>query len=295
MEGPALCGRSHLHVTNASHPKCICYKLRGYMRPPRTKPAINIALGLNLRYERYEPESMIIIDFHFFFKGGSTLACAHTHTHTHTHTHMDGHSYHHVHVNLLDALTSFFYVCSWRSLPKSTPLTLVTMAVRSLRFWLVDPPHPTATRSCSGYRPSWPLRRANSGTMPIEWGYLVSSTWRMPYIYFQIWSHSYGCSRVWMWLANTVYDRISLARIFAKGSYYVLGQKFRQSRELPSRKLWVELANCYVHMYACECVKIFTVQKIRRKNFHERHSLAKLVKNFSWRKFPCIWYMYLKL
>ena len=41
----------------------------------------------------------------------------------------------------------------------------------------------------------------------------------------------------------TIYDKI-----FAKGSYYVLGQKIHQLHELPSRKLWVELASRYVHM-----------------------------------------------
>ena len=46
------------------------------------------------------------------------------------------------------------------------------------------------------------------------------------------------------WQADTVYNKISLAKIFAKGSYFVLGQKFHQILfcqlcELPSRKLWV--------------------------------------------------------
>ena len=36
------------------------------------------------------------------------------------------------------------------------------------------------------------------------------------------------------------------------------------------------------YMYARECVKIFTVQKITEKNICQQHTLAKLAKIFSW-------------
>ena len=72
--------------------------------------------------------------------------------------------------------------------------------------------------------------------------------------------------------------RFSLARIFAKASYYGLGQKFHQSRELPSfhevvggaRELLCHYG--YAHMYVRMC-----------QNFHYAKKLAKI---FSWRKFP---------
>ena len=80
--------------------------------------------------------------------------------------------------------------------------------------------------------------------------------------------------------------KFSQAKIFAKGSYFVLGQKSRQSSELPSRKLWVELVSCYAHAYAPvltmhEYVKIFTVQKNSQKKIGQRHTLANLKKIFS--------------
>ena len=63
--------------------------------------------------------------------------------------------------------------------------------------------------------------------------------------------------------------KFSQAKIFAKGSYFVLGQKSRQSSELPSRKLWVELVSCYAHAYA----PVLTIARICQ-NFHSTKKFA---------------------
>ena len=95
----------------------------------------------------------------------------------------------------------------------------------------------------------------------------------------------------------TVYNRI-----FAKGSYFILGQIFCQSRQLPSRRLWVELMSCYVHIYIHNYyMHALTITQICQ-NFHcvKKKLLKKIFANsrlwwnwwkfFSWRKFLCIQY-----
>ena len=81
--------------------------------------------------------------------------------------------------------------------------------------------------------------------------------------------------------------KFSLAKIFAKGLYYVLGQKFCQSHELPSRKLWVELVSCSAHMYArANVLKFSLCKKITEKIF---------ANSMHWHKFShgenfCVYY-----
>ena len=77
--------------------------------------------------------------------------------------------------------------------------------------------------------------------------------------------------------------KFSQAKVFAKGSYHVLGQKFRQiqfrrSRNLPSRKLWVELTSCYAHM---RVLKIMWMHQ----NFHcAKKSFANSMHWWNWWK-----------
>ena len=81
---------------------------------------------------------------------------------------------------------------------------------------------------------------------------------------------------------NTVWDKI-----FAKGLYYVLGPKFRQSHKLPSRKLWVELVSCSAHMYArANVLKFSLCKKMTEKVF---------ANSMHWHKFShgenfCVYY-----
>ena len=69
------------------------------------------------------------------------------------------------------------------------------------------------------------------------------------------------------------------AKIFAKGSYFVLGQKSRQSRELPSRKLWVELVSCYAHAYA----PALTIARICQFSQYKKIRRKKLANGIHWR------------
>ena len=79
--------------------------------------------------------------------------------------------------------------------------------------------------------------------------------------------------------------KFSLAKIFTKGLYYVLGQKFHQLPKLPSRKLWVELMSCSAHMYAHTNVSKFSLCKKLMEKISPWHALAKI---FSCQKFPHI-------
>ena len=70
-------------------------------------------------------------------------------------------------------------------------------------------------------------------------------------------------------------------KISPKGSYFVLGQNFtkfnftNRANYLPGSCGWSSQVAMHICTCARECVKIFTVQKIRGKNFHRRHALAK--------------------
>ena len=80
--------------------------------------------------------------------------------------------------------------------------------------------------------------------------------------------------------------RFSLAKIFAKGSYFVLGQTFdfaNRTSYLPgSSGCSLQVVGIYVHMHVCSRshAKFFTVQKKSRKKFSPTACINKIGENF---------------
>ena len=86
-----------------------------------------------------------------------------------------------------------------------------------------------------------------------------------------------GCTKTLLRILYTT--KFSLAKIFAKGSCFVLEQNFRQLHELTSRKLWVELRSCYAHMHVhSQLCQNFHCTKIHGKIFRQQLALAKSAK-----------------
>ena len=93
--------------------------------------------------------------------------------------------------------------------------------------------------------------------------------------------------------------RFSLAKIFAKGSYFVLGTKLSPNLISPiARVTFQEVVGGAHELLVCtyarvlmtthvqiQCVKIFTMQKNSRKNFSPTACIGEIGKNFSWQNF----------